>query len=151
MRSASPASPPDAAADVMHRMARAAARGDDHRVGQRILAGYEHEAWYAGALSGFELSADTWAQLAAWAGYDPSEDLLRLATPTLAILGAADPLVPVDLSCRRYDETAARSSRPQRTVVFPGADHRLRVQGERFADGYLSLLTDWCLGPACRS
>ena len=92
---------------------------------------------------GFTLDSTTWAQLTAWADYDPGDDLTRLKTPTLAIFGENDPLVPVRASVERYQETAARIGRYQKTLVFPGAGHRLQVTAG-FAPGYLTQLSTWC-------
>jgi fermentation-respiration switch protein FrsA (DUF1100 family) len=86
------------------------------------------------------------AQLTAWGDYDPRGDLARLMTPTLAILGENDPLVPVRASAERYETTAASTGRLQETLIFPEADHRLRVTAG-FAPGYLTRLSAWCQGP----
>ena len=112
--------------------------------GQQIIAAYQHEPWYPLlSADGFTLDSTTWAQLTAWADYDPYDDLAHLKTPTLAIFGQNDPLVPVHASVERYGETAARTARSQRTLVFPGADHRLQVTAG-FAPGYLRRLSTWC-------
>jgi pimeloyl-ACP methyl ester carboxylesterase len=95
------------------------------------------------SAGGFTLDKTTWAQLTAWGDYDPHGDLARLTTPTLAILGENDPLVPVQASVTRYQETAARTGRSQQTFVLPGADHRLQVTAG-FAPGYLTRLSTWC-------
>jgi len=109
-----------------------------------MIAAHQHEPWYPLlSTSGFTVDSTTWAQLTAWADYDPCDDLTRLSTPTLAILGENDPLVPVRASVERYEETAARAARYQQTLVFPGADHRLQVTAG-FAPGYLTQLSTWC-------
>jgi pimeloyl-ACP methyl ester carboxylesterase len=92
---------------------------------------------------GFTLDHATWAQLTAWSDYDPCGDLARLTTPTLAIFGENDPLVPVRASVERYEKTAARTGRLQETLIFPGAGHRLQVTAG-FAPGYLARLSAWC-------
>jgi hypothetical protein len=53
-----------------------------------------------------------------------------------------DPLLPVQTSVARYEETAASAGRYQRTVIFPGAGHRLGVDGGS-APGYLARLSAW--------
>ena len=95
------------------------------------------------SAGGFTLDPATWAQLTAWADYDPCDDLTQLKTPTLAIFGENDPLVPVRASVERYQRTAARAARHQQTLVFPGAGHRLQVTAG-FAPGYLTQLSTWC-------
>ena len=105
--------------------------------GTRVLASFRAEPWYEAALGGFELTGETWEQLRVWADYDPDDDLRRLRTPTLVVLGGADPLVPVRASVARYERSAEEAGRPQRVVVLAGADHRLEVAETGFADGYL--------------
>jgi uncharacterized protein len=135
---------PDAAAALMQQLTEAARAGRDYRHGQQIIAGFQHEPWYPLLnASGFTLDSTTWAQLTAWADYDPSDDLARLKTPTLAIFGENDPLVPVRASIARYEETAASAMRPQQTIIFPGANHRLQVTAG-LAPGYLTRLSTWC-------
>lgn len=132
------------AADLYRQLSSAAHAGYTCQEGQRILAAYQHESWYAALhADGFSLNDTTWAQLRAWADYDPADDLARLKSPTLAIFGEDDPLVPVHASVTRHEQTAARAARCQQTVVFTGADHRLRT-GTSFTPGYLSLLSTWC-------
>jgi uncharacterized protein len=133
------------ARSIMERLATAMRAGRGHQEGQRILGAYQNEPWYP-ALDGFTLDEVTWAQFSAWAGFDPASDLARLETPTLAIFGESDPLTPVQASVARHHETAARTGRLQHTVVFAGADHRLRTSAG-FAPGYLDLLSRWCHKP----
>jgi pimeloyl-ACP methyl ester carboxylesterase len=135
---------PDAAAALLEQLIAATRAGRDHHEGQRILAAYQHEPWYPLlSAGGFTLDSSTWAQLTAWGGYDPGDDLARLTTPTLAIFGENDPLVPVRASVERYQQTAARTARVQQTIVFHNADHRLQVTAG-FAPGYLTRLSTWC-------
>jgi pimeloyl-ACP methyl ester carboxylesterase len=135
---------PGAAAALLQQLTAAARAGCGYQQGQQIIAAYQHEPWYPLlSAGGFTLDSTTWAQLTAWADYDPYDDLAHLKTPTLAIFGQNDPLVPVHASVERYGETAARTARSQRTLVFPGADHRLQVTAG-FAPGYLRRLSTWC-------
>jgi hypothetical protein len=135
---------PGAAAALLQQLTAAARTGCGYQQGQQILAAYRHEPWYPLlSAGGFTLDSTTWAQLTAWGDYDPGDDLARLKTPTLAIFGENDPLVPVRASIERYHQTAARTERPQQTLVFPGADHRLQVTAG-FAPGYLTRLSTWC-------
>jgi pimeloyl-ACP methyl ester carboxylesterase len=69
-----------------------------------------------------------------------------LTTPALAIFGSNDPLVPVQASIARLQETAEQTTRPQQIAVFPGADHRLQA-GASPAPGYLTCLSTWCREP----
>ncbi len=142
---------PGAAAALLRQLATAARAGHTPQHGQQIIAAYQHEPWYPLLnAGGFTLDSTTWAQLTAWADYDPSHDLTRLKTPTLAILGENDPLVPVRTSVERYEYTAARTGRHQQTLVFPGAGHRLQVTAG-FAPGYLTRLSAWCNDPGTSS
>ena len=135
---------PGAAAALLQQLTAAARAGCGYQQGQQIIAAYQHEPWYPLlSAGGFTMDSTTWAQLTAWADYDPYDDLARLNTPTLAIFGENDPLVPVRASVERYEETAARTARHQQALVFPGADHRLQVTAG-FAPGYLTRLSTWC-------
>jgi fermentation-respiration switch protein FrsA (DUF1100 family) len=135
---------PRAAAALLQQLTAAARKGCSHRQGQQIIAAYQDEPWYPLlSAGGFSLDSVTWAQLVAWGDYAPRSDLACLKTPTLAIFGENDPLVPVRASVERYQETAARTARSQQILVFPEADHRLQVTAG-FAPGYLSRLSSWC-------
>ncbi|MEO9138037.1 MAG: alpha/beta hydrolase [Jatrophihabitans sp.] len=132
------------AATLYRQLSSAARAGAEVAQGRRIFASYEQQPWYPAALGNFTLDADTWTQLRVWVEYDPYPDLIRMTTPTLAILGESDFLVPVAASVAVYQQTAARAARPQQIAVMPGADHRLRTAAGEFAAGYLQLLSNWC-------
>ncbi len=137
----------DVAARLLSRLAMAAQAGYRYQEGQRIIATCEREPWYpALAAGGFRLDAATWSQLSAWGRYDPSGDLDQVTTPALAIFGSNDPLVPLQASIARLQETADRTTRPQQIAVFAGADHRLQA-GASPAPGYLTRLSSWCREP----
>jgi pimeloyl-ACP methyl ester carboxylesterase len=89
--------------------------------------------------TGFRLTDETYAQLRAWIGYAPDADLEVLRTPTLAIYGSADVLVPVQASVDRLAQLAPVA----RSQVFDGADHRLCIDGV-LAPGYLDAVAAWC-------
>ena len=134
---------PDQVAALIAQLTAAAAAGLEYQEGQRILATCEHEPWYpALAADGFSLDAAAWSQLRAWGHYDPGPDLDQLTTPTLAIFGGNDPLVPVHASIARLRDTAERTARLQQITVFPGAGHRLQA-GTSPAPGYLACLSTW--------
>jgi pimeloyl-ACP methyl ester carboxylesterase len=134
---------PDKAAALIAQLTAAVRAGLDYQEGQRILASCDHEPWYpALAADGFSLDAAAWSQLGAWGHYDPAPDLDQLTTPTLAIFGGNDPLVPVHASIVRLRDTAERAARPQQITVFPGAGHRLQA-GTSLAPGYLACLSTW--------
>ena len=134
---------PGKAAALIAQLTAAVRAGRDYQEGQRILASCDHEPWYpALAADGFSLDAAAWSQLGAWGHYDPGPDLDQLTTPTLAIFGGNDPLVPVHASIARLRDTAERTARPQQITVFPGAGHRLQA-GTSLAPGYLACLSTW--------
>jgi pimeloyl-ACP methyl ester carboxylesterase len=134
---------PDKAAALIAQLTAAVRAGLDYQEGQRIMASCDHEPWYpALAADGFSLDAAAWSQLGAWGHYDPAPDLDQLTTPTLAIFGGNDPLVPVHASIVRLRDTAERAARPQQITVFPGAGHRLQA-GTSLAPGYLACLSTW--------
>lgn len=133
----------DQAAALIAQLTAAVQAGLEYEEGQRILATFQHEPWYpALAADGFSLDAATWSQLGAWGHYDPGPDLDQLTTPTLAIFGGNDPLVPVHASIERLRDTAERTARFQQITVFPGAGHRLQA-GTSPAPGYLACLSTW--------
>ena len=141
---------PGQAAALIAQLTAAAQAGLEYQEGQRILATYEHEPWHlALAAEGFSLDAAAWSQLGVWGHYDPGPDLDQLTTPTLAIFGGNDPLVPVHASIARLRDTAERAARLQQTTVFPGAGHRLQA-GASPAPGYLACLATWSREPRVR-
>jgi hypothetical protein len=140
----------DKAAVLIQQLAAAVQAGLEYQEGQRILATCQHEPWYpALAADGFSLDAAAWSQLGAWGHYDPGPDLHQLTTPTLAIFGGNDPLVPVHASIARLRDTAERTARLQQITVFPGAGHRLHT-GTSPAPGYLACLSTWSREPRTR-
>ena len=140
----------DTAAALFQQLTDAAQAGLGYREGERILAACQHEPWYpAAAAGGFSLDAAAWSQLGAWGHYDPRADLDQLTTPTLAIFGSDDLLVPIHASIQRLRESAEQTARPQQITVFPGAGHRLQA-GTGPAPGYLDCLSAWCRTPRIR-
>ncbi|MGH7735172.1 MAG: alpha/beta hydrolase family protein, partial [Gemmatimonadales bacterium] len=140
----------ETAAALMAQLTAAVRAGRGYQEGQRIIATYQHEPWYpALAAGGFSLEATAWSQLGAWGGYDPGGDLKQLTTPTLAVFGSDDPLIPVSASLARLRDTADEAARPQQIAVFSGADHRLQSRAGT-APGYLSRLSAWCREPRPR-
>jgi fermentation-respiration switch protein FrsA (DUF1100 family) len=111
---------------------------------QQLVASARTESWF-GVLEegGLTLDRDRWAQIRAWGDYDPRPDLEELTVPTLAILGAGDPLVPVPETAKMYVDTAIRAGRRQHVAIFPDGDHRLRTTSGDFAAGYLRTLHQW--------
>jgi dipeptidyl aminopeptidase/acylaminoacyl peptidase len=77
--------------------------------------------------------------------FDPVPALENVTCPILAIFGENDTLVPVEKSVRVFE--SARATVPDRditTLVFPGADHRIKLgDPPDFAPGYLEAMTDW--------
>jgi pimeloyl-ACP methyl ester carboxylesterase len=73
--------------------------------------------------------------------FQPEPVLESVNCPTLAIFGERDRLVPVDQSVAVFQRAFSGNNLTVR--VFAGADHRIQVEGGRFADGYLDLLADW--------
>jgi pimeloyl-ACP methyl ester carboxylesterase len=142
--------PPDDASRagvLLRELAAAAGAGRALDYGTRLIARSQQEHWYAAAQeSGFVLDATSWAQLKVWGKYDPAGDLSVVAAPTLVVLGANDPLTPVDASVSRYEVTARVARRRQEIAVFRGADHRLQSPTTgTFAAGYIERLTRWSL------
>jgi uncharacterized protein len=72
--------------------------------------------------------------------YESRVALRRIRIPLLGVFGGDDPIVPVEQSVAAFREAV----RPEllSVAVFPGADHRLHVDG-RLADSYLNVLTSF--------
>lgn len=86
-----------------------------------------------------------WKLVAALMGYDPRPALERIRVPTLAVLGADDPITPVEATVDVFRE-AVRPDLLQ-VEVFAGAGHRLEAgDGPTFVDGYLETLSAFILG-----
>jgi uncharacterized protein len=136
-----------AAGGLLRDLAEAAAAEDGYERAKHLIAAAAGTGWYQSlAAAGFGLDPTTWARIRAWTRYDPWEDLVAMATPTLIVLGADDPLVPVAASARVFETTAAHVGRKQEIATFPQAGHRLLTESTGgFAAGYLDRLTDWIL------
>lgn len=89
----------------------------------------------------FQLAEEAdWELMRALVDYDPRPALERIDVPVLALLGQADPIVPVAASVAVYEKVV----RPDllTVVVLEGADHRMQIgDPPRLADGYLDALT----------
>jgi len=83
------------------------------------------------------------------ADHDPVPALEKLRCPILAIFGADDVLVPTGDSVAAYEAAFARSGHQHhKIVVFPGADHGIRVPDRttgqlRRAPGLFELIAVW--------
>jgi pimeloyl-ACP methyl ester carboxylesterase len=129
---------------LLRELARAASSGADLEYAQALLAEVRTEPWYAPLrASGFDIEATAWRQLRVWGEYDPGDDLSRLTVPTLVILGAQDPLTPIEKSVARYTDTAGVTRRLQEIFVLPGGDHRLQDSTGCFVGGYTDSLIKW--------
>ncbi|MCC8247678.1 alpha/beta hydrolase family protein [Saccharothrix luteola] len=88
-----------------------------------------------------------WESMKRKLDHDPIPDALRLRCPHLAVFGGADELVPVTESVELFTAAATHPDRDPRATltveVFPGADHRVLVDGGHLAPGYLDVLTRW--------
>jgi pimeloyl-ACP methyl ester carboxylesterase len=129
---------------MLGELARASTAGADLAHAQALLAEVRAEPWFAPVrASGFDIDATAWSQLHVWGEYDPADDLSRLTVPTLVVLGAEDPLTPVEKSVARYTDTAGVAGRLQEIFVLPGGDHRLQRSTGGFVPGYTDRLIEW--------
>jgi uncharacterized protein len=135
----------EAAGSLLRALTEAAQAGHGYEHGRRIVAAIQQETWYRRLQTdGFVLDRRTWAQIREWGAYSPLDDLNKLTTPTLVILGADDPLVPVSASAQAYRDTATHARRTQEIAIFPAANHRLyRDNSDAFAAGYLAKVSNW--------
>ena len=82
------------------------------------------------------------------ADYDPTIALRALSVPALFIFGDQDRLVPVERSVEIIRDTLTRAGhRAFSIVVFPGADHGIRVTSASGtmapAPQYFETMADW--------
>ncbi|MGC4189914.1 MAG: alpha/beta fold hydrolase [Thermomicrobiales bacterium] len=77
--------------------------------------------------------------------HEPMDVLPLIPCPTLAVFGAADPLVPVEQSATLFRQAFDRPDAPPLTIrIYPGAGHRLETNGPgTYANGYLDGLGKW--------
>ena len=129
--------------------------GDDPARVHAAQAHWQDAPWYR-FLAG--TSPGSIAFIAGIADYDPAPALAALRCPLLAIFGADDLLVPVEASVRAISDSLREARHTDHTiVVFPGADHTIRVyagtgpaqiDGGRFtaaerAPGFDELIVTW--------
>jgi pimeloyl-ACP methyl ester carboxylesterase len=82
--------------------------------------------------------------------YDPAPALARIEVPVLALFGDGDEIVPVEESVSVY--RAAVRSDLLTVAVFPDADHRVQVGGQkRMAEGYVETLSSFVTASVTRS
>lgn len=135
----------DSALTLYDRLIVAGRRGADFAEATRLLDTGKKPS----ILDHFWADVDerVWEFLKRKQDHDPIPDVLRLRCPQLAIFGGADQLVPVADSIHQFSIAACHADRHGRSrltiEVFPGADHRVRVTGTRFAPGYLTTLAEW--------
>jgi pimeloyl-ACP methyl ester carboxylesterase len=99
--------------------------GEDPATVHAAHAAWHGAAWYS-LLAG--TTPESIAFLAGIAEYEPASALARLTCPLLSIFGADDVLVPVAESVRIIATTLdAAGHEDHQTVVFPRADHNIRV------------------------
>lgn len=90
---------------------------------------------------------DVWPFASLIIDHDPRPALRAMAVPTLALFGAADPIVPVDASTVAFESCVAPEVLT--VVVLPGGDHRLQ-RDEQFVGGYFGALTAFVDGAVAR-
>ena len=74
---------------------------------------------------------------------NPSDFLIKVQCPVLAIFGENDTSIPVDKSVTLYKQYLGEAGNKALTIkVFPNASYMIRV-GEIFASGYFELMLDW--------
>ena len=74
---------------------------------------------------------------------DPTEYLVRIHVPVLAIFGENDTSIPVEKSIANYQQYLGEAGNQAFTYkVFANADHGIRYGGN-FADGYFDLMLNW--------
>ena len=132
------------------------AKGDERELGA-LLAEADGTPWQRASSVPARLPSGPVLEGWYWRGrtLDPAPWWRAVRVPVLAIYGAADELVPANVSSKRVGRALRKSGVRDVTVrVFPAANHMLRtlplVAGgkwdwPRAAPGYLELLTEWVL------
>ncbi len=123
----------------------AARRGAQYAaVASQLVRPVQHEPWYRYYPIP---DADMWEYFRrnAELDYDPVEWLTQVCCPVLAIFGAADLLLPVDISVRMYQTALAQAGNYDVTIkVFPDTGHLITIPAtEELAPGYLEFMLQW--------
>ncbi|MFI7213476.1 alpha/beta hydrolase family protein [Micromonospora maritima] len=125
---------------LLHEQVDRVRAGDDPADVHAAQARWHDAPWYP-LLAG--TSPASIGFLAGIADHDPEPALAALRRPFLAIYGAEDVQVPVEASVRALDRILGGTGHPDHTVVvFPDADHGIRVRGTR-APGFDELVVTW--------
>ncbi|MBQ1051631.1 alpha/beta fold hydrolase [Micromonospora sp. C51] len=120
--------------------------GDDPVRVHAAQARWHTAPWYA-LLAG--TTPRSIAFLVGIADHDPAVALRSLTCPMLAIYGAEDLLVPVPESARAVATVLRDAGHDDHEiVVFPGADHNIRVRTAR-APGFDELIVTWLQHRLC--
>ncbi|MFG1719715.1 alpha/beta fold hydrolase [Micromonospora chalcea] len=107
--------------------------GDDPTRVHAAQEQWRRARWYP-LLAG--TTPDSIAFIAGLADYDPVPALAALRCPLLAVFGADDLLVPVEASVRAITSTLTDAGHADHMVViFPGADHNIRVRSDEASGG----------------
>jgi pimeloyl-ACP methyl ester carboxylesterase len=84
-------------------------------------------------------TAERWTYAGSIIDHDPAGALMRLTVPLLAVFGALDDIVPVDVSAAEYRRRVPAGLLTLRVIA--GGDHRIQIpDSHEFADGYLETL-----------
>ncbi|MFI5835629.1 alpha/beta hydrolase family protein [Micromonospora sp. NPDC051300] len=125
---------------LLHEQVGRVRAGDDPADVHAAQARWHDAPWYP-LLAG--TSPASIGFLAGIADHDPEPPLAALRCPLLAIFGAVDAQVPVEASGRALDRVLGDAGHADHTVVvFPDADHGIRVAGAR-APGFDELVATW--------
>lgn len=138
-----------AALDLYDRLVEAGRHGADFAEATRLI----RSSRLPPAVTAYTEGVDErlWGFLCRKQDHDPAPDVVGLRCPLLAVFGGADAVVPVAGSAHLLTAAATHPDRlPGATLtvrVFPGADHRVQVDGGP-APGYREALVDWITGHA---
>jgi uncharacterized protein len=143
----------DSALTLYDRLIEAGRRGANFAEATRLLETEKKPSIIADLWA--DVDERQWEFLKRKQDHDPIPDALRLCCPHLAIFGGTDQLVPVADSIHLFGIAACHANRPSRSrltvEVFPGADHRMRLTGTRFAPDYLTTVAQWIQGQSMPS
>lgn len=153
--------PDDAAADRAREVVRAVmtylVRGTGRDSAETNWRWAQDQAWFREGYSGIPMmdrdiltANERGRTFIAHNAYEPAPALAALEVPVLAVYGDADPIVPVGESLDRLAEIFRGREHLLDIIVYPGADHGIRIPdgdaGAAFAPGYPDEVLDWLAG-----
>jgi pimeloyl-ACP methyl ester carboxylesterase len=116
---------------------------------ESALSGAQSQRWFAGAELPKALPPFDAKKYAAWSAmryFDPRPQLTRLDAPVLAVFGADDDTVPVEVSAGVLRTMKEQGKKDITVTILPATGHSMMVPGAfppRYVPEYLELVSSW--------